>query len=95
MGLARNIAELSDSVTAVVRAVPASVIERRHLPRHLQQAPRRSLTMMETAERQASIKALGAAEGNKSAAADLLGMGRTTLYRRIRQLGLDGYEGSL
>jgi transcriptional regulator of acetoin/glycerol metabolism len=89
-----NIAELHGTVTALARNVPASVIERRHLPPHLQQAPRRSLTMMETADQQAILKALGAVEGNKSAAADLLGIGRTTLYRRIRQLGLDGYEGS-
>ena len=47
------------------------------------------------ADRRSTPQALGAAEGNKSAAADLLGIGRTTLYRRIRQLGLDGYEGSL
>jgi transcriptional regulator of acetoin/glycerol metabolism len=51
--------------------------------------------MMESAEREAIIRALDAATGNKSEAAGLLGIGRTTLYRRIRQLGLDGYEGSL
>lgn len=50
---------------------------------------------MEAAEREAIIGALDTSAGNKSEAAALLGIGRTTLYRRIRQLGLDGYEGSL
>ena len=91
-----NITELVDTLTAMVSQVHASVIERRHLPRHLQQAPpRRHLTLIEAAERDAIIKALDAAAGNKSEAAALLGIGRTTLYRRLRQLGLDGGEDSL
>jgi|GEM_PF-1190863 len=91
-----NITELVDTLAALVSQVHASVIERRHLPRHLQQAPpRRHLTLIEAAERDAIIKALDAAAGNKSEAAALLGVGRTTLYRRLRQLGLDGGEDSL
>ena len=91
-----NITELVDTLAALVSQVDASVIERRHLPRHLQQAPpRRHLTLIEAAERDAIIKALDAAAGNKSEAAALLGIGRTTLYRRLRQLGLDGGEDSL
>jgi transcriptional regulator of acetoin/glycerol metabolism len=91
-----NMNELVETVTALVAQAKSSVIERRHLPRHLQQAPpRRRLSLMETAERDAIIKALGAASGNKSEAAELLGMGRTTLYRKLRQLGLDTGENSL
>lgn len=91
-----DVSELVETVTALVRQVPGSVIERRHLPQHLQHASlRRHLTLMEEAERAAIVKALAAAEGNKSEAAALLGIGRTTLYRRLRQLGLDSDEGSL
>ncbi len=91
-----NITELVDALERLVREVPASVIQCRHLPRHMQQAaPRRRVGLMESAEREAIIRALDAAAGNKSEAAALLGIGRTTLYRRIRQLGLDGDEGSL
>jgi hypothetical protein len=91
-----NLVELAETVTALVREVNTPVIQRQHLPRRMQQAaPRRSLTMIEAAEREAIIKALDAAVGNKSEAAALLGIGRTTLYRRIRQLGLDVDEGSL
>jgi hypothetical protein len=91
-----NMTELVETLSALVTQVPSSVIERKHLPRHLQQAPpRRRMSLLETAERDAIIKALDAASGNKSEAADLLGMGRTTLYRKLRQLGLDTGESSL
>ena len=91
-----NLTELVETLTALVAQVPSSVIERKHLPRHLQQAPpRRRMSLLETAEREAIIKALDAASGNKSEAAELLGMGRTTLYRKLRQHGLDSGESSL
>jgi hypothetical protein len=91
-----NVTELVETLSVLVTRVMSSVIERRHLPRHLQQAPpRRRLSLLETAEREAIIKALDAASGNKSVAAELLGMGRTTLYRKLRQLGLETGENSL
>jgi hypothetical protein len=91
-----NMTELVATLSVLVKTVPSSVIERKHLPRHLQQAPpRRRMSLLETAEREAIIKALDAAAGNKSEAAELLGMGRTTLYRKLRQLGLDTGETSL
>lgn len=91
-----NIAELALTVGDLIRDVNGSVIERRHLPKHLQQAPpRRHMSLMETAGREAIIRALDAAGGNKSEAAELLGIGRTTLYRKLRQLGLDTGEGSI
>ncbi|GAC59281.1 MULTISPECIES: sigma-54-dependent Fis family transcriptional regulator [Gordonia] len=43
---------------------------------------------LEQAERQAIIDALDAADGNKSHAAKALGVSRTTLYARIRALGI-------
>lgn len=91
-----NVAELAETLAGLVRTVNASVIERRHLPKHLQQAPpRRPLSLIKSAERGAIIRALDAAGGNKSEAADLLGIGRTTLYRRLRQLGLESSEATM
>jgi DNA-binding NtrC family response regulator len=91
-----NIAELSATLTTLVKEVTATVIQRKHLPLAVQQAPpRRNMTLLESAERGAIIRALNATHGNKSEAASLLGMGRTTLYQRLRQLGLDDHEESL
>jgi transcriptional regulator of acetoin/glycerol metabolism len=91
-----NIVELKQVVTSAVQQIHGSVIERRHLPSHIQMAaPRKKLGMIESAERDAIVKALAATGGNKSEAAEILGIGRTTLYRRIRQLHLETDEKSI
>lgn len=46
-------------------------------------------TGFEKAERTAVVRAIARAEGNISQAARQLGVGRATLYRRIKRLGLD------
>lgn len=53
------------------------------------------LTGFEKAERAAMIRALARAEGNVSAAARALGVGRATLYRRMQRLGIDEKPGRL
>ncbi|MFW0873039.1 sigma-54-dependent Fis family transcriptional regulator [Rhodococcoides corynebacterioides] len=91
-----DVAELVEVVTSVAARSPVSIIERSHLPEHIRTASAgRPLSLMETAEKEAILEALTRTEGNKSLAAELLGIGRTTLYRRIRQLGLDRGESSL
>ncbi|CAM3968942.1 helix-turn-helix domain-containing protein [Paracoccus yeei] len=52
-------------------------------------------TGFEKAERAAVIRALARAEGNVSAAARALGVGRATLYRRMQRLGIDENPGRL
>jgi len=72
------------------------VIERSHLPAHLRaKVVRRHLTLMEAAERDAIPKTLTVAQGNKSTAAELPGIGRTTLCRRMRQLQVEADGESL
>jgi transcriptional regulator of acetoin/glycerol metabolism len=51
--------------------------------------PLRPLTMMESVERDAIMGALRNAKGNKAAAAAQLGIGRTTLYERLRRYRID------
>lgn len=52
-------------------------------------------TGFEKAERAAMIRALARAEGNVSAAARALGVGRATLYRRMQRLGISENPGRL
>ncbi|KXX55864.1 hypothetical protein AZG88_02175 [Rhodococcus sp. LB1] len=52
----------------------------------------RTLTLMETAERDAIVAALRASHGNRAAAATELGIGRTTLYARLRRYGITDAE---
>ncbi|WP_417249702.1 GAF domain-containing protein [Celeribacter sp.] len=49
-----------------------------------------SASALERAERAALKRAIARAGGNLSAAARALGIGRATLYRRMKRLGLDG-----
>ncbi|MTH77601.1 helix-turn-helix domain-containing protein [Paracoccus aestuariivivens] len=53
------------------------------------------VTGFERAERAAVIRALARAEGNVSAAARALGVGRATLYRRMTRLGISENRGRL
>lgn len=48
---------------------------------------------LESAERAEIIRTLARARGNASAAARALGIGRATLYRRMKQLGISPAEG--
>lgn len=62
------------------------------LPEHYRVAPpARPLAGLDRAERDAIVAALRAADGNKVQAARDLGVSRTTLYARIRQLHITGY----
>jgi hypothetical protein len=91
-----DVRELRQTLGAVLREARAPLIERRHLPAHLRQAvPRRTLTPIEFAERETIVRALDQAKGNKSAAAEQLGIGRTTLYRRLRELRIDVDESTI
>lgn len=55
----------------------------------LARAARRKLSGLEQAEAQMIMRALHEAGGNKQQAADTLGIARSTLYRKVRALGLD------
>jgi transcriptional regulator of acetoin/glycerol metabolism len=50
---------------------------------------RRTLTRLESIEREAIVEALREHDDNRVQAAQALGMSRSTLYRRLRQFGLE------
>ncbi|MEV6644378.1 helix-turn-helix domain-containing protein [Amycolatopsis sp. NPDC051371] len=83
-----NIAELRNTVAQLARRVDGGTVEVEDLPGELR-TPRRSLSLLESAERKAVADALRAAGGNRSRAAQELGIGRNTLYRKMREFGLE------
>lgn len=68
--------------TGIIRAVDVP-------PEILLAAARRPLSRFEVAETHAVLAALDETGGNKKAAAALLGISRSTLYRKLRCYGLD------
>ena len=85
-----NVEELSGVLRDLCADLPGRLVRQTDLPARLQRAPRRRRTsLMESAEREAIVTALQQAEGNRSRAAELLGIGRTTLYRKMQQLRID------
>jgi transcriptional regulator of acetoin/glycerol metabolism len=85
-----NVAELRSLLEDLAREFPGRSVSPYHLPERMWDAAnRRTLTRIESAERTEIVAALRQADGNRSAAAGLLGIGRTTLYRKLRALGID------
>lgn len=96
-----NVRELRNALEYSVIMAPGSVLEPEHLPQNLQRAggsateaadktPWQQLRERVAAlERQTIGEALAAAGGNRSRAIRLLGIGRTTFYKKLAELGLD------
>jgi hypothetical protein len=82
-----NVAELRTTVVALARRADGGTVEADDLPAELR-GPRRSPGLLESAEREAVAAALRAAGGNRSRAAQALGIGRNTLYRKMREFGI-------
>ncbi len=82
-----NIRELRDVLEFAVRGRQRGVVAEQDLPQTLptKSHARRRLSLIEAAERDAIVSALRASNGNKSAAAAALGIGRTTLYSRLQR----------
>lgn len=84
-----NLSELAAVLRAASQAATGGRIDRHHLPARLQHTGRVAhLGGRERAERQAIIDALSNASGNKVHAARELGVSRSTLYSRMKALGI-------
>lgn len=92
-----NMDELEEVMVQAVNAGATEQIELRDLPAKLRvrdihqvraESPERQLCL-EEAEKQAIRRALNYARGNKRKAARLLHIGKTTLYRKLKQYDLE------
>lgn len=83
-----NVAELIDAVNHALRTKPAGQITATDLPAALSSAPRRTMTAMEGAERDAIVAALRTSGGNRVEAAKSLGIARSSLYRKMSAFGV-------
>ena len=84
-----NIRELQHAVERAVIMAPGRVLKSDDflLPKTTRVVSQNSLNM-EDVEKEAILKAIEKYEGNLSKASEELGMGRTTLYRKIKKYGL-------
>ncbi|MDD7937999.1 helix-turn-helix domain-containing protein [Actinomycetospora lutea] len=84
-----NVTQLAGVLRRALAARPAGDVEAADLPAEFAvSGTRRRLTPLETAERDLIVSALVEANGNRSQAASALGIGRATLYRRLRAFGI-------
>jgi transcriptional regulator with AAA-type ATPase domain len=85
-----NVAELRHVLLGLAAELPGQSVSPYHLPdRMWDAANRRTLTRFQSAERSEILAALRQSGGNRSRAASLLGIGRTTLYRKLHALGIE------
>ncbi|QAY62595.1 GAF domain-containing protein [Xylanimonas allomyrinae] len=85
----RNVAQLRDALAHALRLRPVGELQAHDLPAYCQTTARRTLTPLETAERDTIVEALRAHDGNRVAASQHLGMSRSSLYRKLEAFGIN------
>jgi DNA-binding NtrC family response regulator len=91
-----NVRELENAVERAVALGSGPILHMGDLPSNLQQGgsdkslDSDELTTLDEMERRAILRALRETNGDKLAAARLLGIGKTTLYRKLKQYGPEG-----
>lgn len=80
----RNMTQLREALTSALHKRPVGEIQVEDLPGYCRTSSTRTLTALETTERDAMIKALDESNGNRLHAAAALGMSRSSLYRKLR-----------
>jgi transcriptional regulator of acetoin/glycerol metabolism len=94
-----NVRELENVLEQAMYMVEGDELKVEHLPRELSMAniggPEERVVTLEEAERQAIIRAGRAMQGNVTAMAQLLGIGRTTLWRKMKafRMSAESFKG--
>lgn len=83
-----NISELEDVLRYVVARKPLGEVQAPDLPRLCFQGRTRRMSMLESAQCDAIIQALYESNGNRYKAAAMLGIARSSLYRKIDAFGI-------
>jgi transcriptional regulator of acetoin/glycerol metabolism len=84
----RNIHQLEEALRAALAKRPVGDLQPEDLPGYCHNAARRQLTGLESIERDAIVKALHDAGGNRVQAAAALGIARSSLYRKLESFGI-------
>jgi transcriptional regulator of acetoin/glycerol metabolism len=85
-----NVRELEMVLTGALLRSRGADVKLEHLPPEYRSAPvRHRMAWLERAERDVILEALADTGGNKLATAERLGIARSTLYRKMRALGID------
>ena len=83
-----NASQLLEALRHVLRHRRTGVVQVNDLPPEIQSLTKRRLTTLESLERDAIVRGLLDAHGNKAETARALGMSRATVYRKIREYGI-------
>lgn len=83
-----NVAQLRRVLAETVALQRSGIIGVDRLPAECRSLTRHRLTALEALERDAIVRSLLEAGGDKAAAARALGMSRATIYRKINQFGI-------
>ncbi|MDX6260040.1 MAG: sigma-54 dependent transcriptional regulator, acetoin dehydrogenase operon transcriptional [Kribbellaceae bacterium] len=84
----RNISQLEEAISSALLKRPVGELQPEDLPGYCHNAARRQLAGIEAVERDAIVKALHDAAGNRSQAAAALGIARSSLYRKLKSYGI-------
>jgi sigma-54 dependent transcriptional regulator, acetoin dehydrogenase operon transcriptional activator AcoR len=84
-----NVAQLRNVLAETLTRQRSGVIGIDELPNECRSVSRRKLTRLEAIERDAIVRSLSENDRNKADAAKSLGVSRATIYRKIKEFGID------